>query len=121
LTKVVPHTYEIPPSGMAEEMVMGKETKRRTRHRRDASPRGNYEETMHVKITPGQFIRRAREVRLISQAELARRSRIRQPTLSAIEHGRVAVGLERAKRIAAVLGLHPMTIVEPQWHYKYAS
>jgi hypothetical protein len=40
---------------------------------------------------------------------------IPQPTLSAIEHDRVKLGIERAKVLARALKCHPAVLVFPGW------
>jgi len=48
--------------------------------------------------------------------ELALISGIPQSTLSAIEHDKVKLGIERAKVLARALKCHPAVIVFPGWN-----
>lgn len=57
-----------------------------------------------------------RELRLergMSQRKLATATGVEQATLSAMEHDRVAIGPERARKLAVVLGVHPAVLVFP--------
>lgn len=65
--------------------------------------------------TPGESLRIAREQRGWTQAELAQAADLTQSTVSSIEQGREALGLERAKRLALVLDVHPAELVFPDW------
>lgn len=73
---------------------------------------------VRVDITPGDSVRVAREMLGWSQNKLAEASGIPQSTISGIESNRIAVGVERAKKLATVLGIHPSVIVFPQWQLK---
>jgi transcriptional regulator with XRE-family HTH domain len=64
-----------------------------------------------VKLTPGQSVRITREFAELSQVELARLAGMQQSTLSDIERGRVALGVERAKRLARALKVHPAALL----------
>ncbi len=68
-----------------------------------------------VKISPGESVRIIRELQEFSQNELAQRSGIPQPTISAIERDRVNLGVERAKTLAKALKCHPAVLVFPGW------
>ena len=80
---------------------MTKKTHRLARHR--------------VHLTPGAATRIARELQEMSQAELARMSGIPQPTISAIEKGRVRLGADRAEKLARALRVHPAVLLFPSW------
>lgn len=56
-----------------------------------------------------------RELQEMSQLELASASGIAQPTISAIENNRIALGVERAKQLALALKCHPAVLVFPDW------
>jgi transcriptional regulator with XRE-family HTH domain len=66
-------------------------------------------------LTPAQALRTVRELQELSQADLARASGIPQPTISAMENGRAAVGVERAKKLARALRVHPAVLVFADW------
>ena len=68
-----------------------------------------------VAVSVGDSVRIIRELQGLSQNELAQRTGIAQATLSAIEHDRVRLGVERAKVLARVLKCHPAVLVFPGW------
>ncbi len=68
-----------------------------------------------VEVSIGNSVRILRELQELSQNELASISGIPQSTLSAIEHDKVKLGLERAKVLARALKCHPAVIVFPGW------
>jgi transcriptional regulator with XRE-family HTH domain len=71
-----------------------------------------------VALTPADAVRVTRELQEMTQAELARASDLSQPTLSGIESGRVALGVERAERLARALKVHPAVLLWPNWDAK---
>lgn len=68
-----------------------------------------------VAVSVGESVRIVRELQGLSQNQLARRTGISQATLSAIENGRVRLGVERAKVLARALACHPAVLVFPGW------
>lgn len=68
-----------------------------------------------VEVSIGNSVRILRELQELSQNELALLSGIPQSTLSAIEHDKVKLGVERAKVLARSLKCHPAVIVFPGW------
>jgi len=68
-----------------------------------------------VEVSVGDSVRIMRELQEFSQSELAKRTGIPQSTISAIENGRVNLGVERAKMIARALQCHPAVLVFPGW------
>lgn len=68
-----------------------------------------------VEVSIGNSVRTLRELQELSQNELALLSGIPQSTLSAIEHDKVKLGVERAKVLARALKCHPAVIVFPGW------
>lgn len=56
-----------------------------------------------VTVSVGESVRIIRVLQDYSQKELARVSRIPQPTISAIENDRVKLGVDRAKVLASAL------------------
>ncbi len=68
-----------------------------------------------IKMTPGEMVRTVRELQELSQLDLAKAANIPQSTISAIEHGRTPLGVERAERLARALHVHPAVLVWPQW------
>ena len=70
----------------------------------------------NVDVSIGNSVRILRELQELSQNELALKSGIPQSTLSAIEHDKVKLGVERAKVLARALKCHPAVIVFPGWN-----
>ena len=68
-----------------------------------------------VEVSVGESVRILRELQELSQSQLAERSGIPQATISAIENGRVNLGVERAKMLARALQCHPAVLVFPGW------
>ena len=68
-----------------------------------------------TKVTIGESVRIIRELQELSQNQLASLTGIPQSTLSAIEHDRVNLGVERAKVLARALKCHPAVLVFPGW------
>ena len=68
-----------------------------------------------VEVSVGESVRILRELQELSQSQLAERSGIPQSTISAIENGRVNLGVERAKMLAHALQCHPSVLVFPGW------
>ena len=74
-----------------------------------------------LKVTVGESLRILREFNELSQSALAVKSGVAQATISAIENGRVTLGLERAKTFARVLRCHPAVLVFPGWDIETES
>lgn len=74
-----------------------------------------------IEVTPGESVRILRELQGFSQTELAGRCGIPQSTISAIETGRVNLGVERAKSLARALRCHPAVLVFPGWQIDDAA
>jgi len=68
-----------------------------------------------VTVSVGESVRIIRELQQLSQNQLAELTGIPQSTISAIEHGRLNLGLERAKVLARALRCHPAVLVFPGW------
>jgi len=68
-----------------------------------------------IKVTVGESVRIIRELQELRQGQLAALTGIPQATISAIENGRVNLGLERAKTLATALKCHPAVLVSPHW------
>jgi len=60
-------------------------------------------------------VRILRELQELTQGQLADLTGIPQSTISAIENGRVNLGVERAKVLARALKCHPAVLVFPGW------
>ena len=66
-------------------------------------------------VSVGESVRIIRQLQELSQNELSAMTGIPQSTLSAIEHDRVNLGVERAKVLARALKCHPAVLVFPGW------
>ena len=74
-----------------------------------------------VEVGPGESVRIIRELQEMSQNDLAKITGIPQSTISAIERGRINLGVERAKQLARALRCHPAVLVFPGWDVGYDS
>ena len=78
--------------------------------------RRNYRKAQrHVEVSVGESVRIIRELQELSQNDLSELTGIPQSTISAIENGRVNLGVERAKVLARALKCHPAVLVFPGW------
>ena len=68
-----------------------------------------------VEVSVGESVRILRELQELTQSQLAELTGIPQATISAIENGRVNLGVERAKALARALKCHPAVLVFPGW------
>ncbi len=70
-------------------------------------------------VSIGESVKIIRELQGLSQNELASITGIPQSTLSAIEHDKINLGVERAKTLARALKCHPSVLVFPGWDINY--
>jgi transcriptional regulator with XRE-family HTH domain len=68
-----------------------------------------------IEVSVGESVKILRELQELSQNQLAELTGIPQSTISAIEHGRTQLGVERAKVLARALKCHPSVLVFPGW------
>ncbi len=68
-----------------------------------------------TQVSIGESVRIIRELQELSQNQLSALTGIPQSTLSAIEHDKVNLGVERAKVLARALKCHPAVLVFPGW------
>ncbi|MHB1400722.1 MAG: helix-turn-helix domain-containing protein [Trichloromonadaceae bacterium] len=68
-----------------------------------------------IDVSTGDSVRILRELQEMSQNDLAALTGIPQSTISAIENGRVRLGVDRAKVLAKALRCHPAVLVFPGW------
>lgn len=68
-----------------------------------------------VDVSIGESVRIIRELQELSQNALSELTGIPQSTLSAIEHDKIKLGVERAKVLARALKCHPAVLVFPGW------
>lgn len=78
-------------------------------------------ERQHIEVSVGESVRILRELQELSQSQLASLTGIGQATISAIENGRVNLGIERAKVLAHALQCHPAVLVFPGWQVQLRS
>lgn len=71
-----------------------------------------------INVSVGESVRIVRELQGYSQNDLARRTKIPQATISAIENNRIRLGVDRAKSLAEALRCHPAVLVFPGWEIK---
>ena len=77
----------------------------------------DYQESpIREKVSIGESVRIIRELQELSQNALSALTGIPQSTLSAIEHDKVNLGVERAKVLAIALQVHPAVLVFPGWN-----
>ena len=77
---------------------------------------GDFQESIkRTEVSIGESVRIIRELQELSQNDLAAITGIPQSTLSAIEHDRINLGVERAKVLARALKCHPAVLVFPGW------
>ena len=68
---------------------------------------GPWYPSSEVDMTAGEILVVMREIYGMSQEELSSRADISQSNLSAIERGRIGLGVQRARRIADAFGVSP--------------
>lgn len=68
-----------------------------------------------IEVSVGESVRIVRELQELSQNQLSELTGIPQATISAIENGRVSLGVGRAKVLAKALKCHPAVLVFPGW------
>ena len=68
-----------------------------------------------LEVSIGESVRVIRELQELSQNELSSITGIPQSTISAIEHNKINIGVERAKILARALKCHPAVLVFPGW------
>ena len=74
-----------------------------------------------IDVSVGESVKIIRELQELSQNELAELTGIPQSTISAIEHDKINLGLERAKILAKALHCHPAVLVFPGWDVEIAA
>lgn len=68
-----------------------------------------------LNLSSGDAVRVAREMLGLSQNDLAQKCKIPQSTISGIESDKIALGVERAKKLAIAMGVHPAVLLFPDW------
>jgi transcriptional regulator with XRE-family HTH domain len=72
------------------------------------------------KLTPGKALKIYRKLMGLTQAELAKKSGLKQATVSSLEHDRIVMGIDRAKALAVALRIHPSTLAFADWDFDSA-
>ena len=75
----------------------------------------------NIQVYVGESVRIIRELQELSQNQLSALTDIPQSTISAIEHDRIKLGVERAKVLARALKCHPAVLVFPGWSVNQES
>jgi transcriptional regulator with XRE-family HTH domain len=73
------------------------------------------------KLTPGKALKIYRELQGLTQAELAKKSGLKQSTISSLEHDRIVMGIDRAKTLALALSVHPSTLAFADWDSEFEA
>ena len=82
----------------------------------DGNNMKDYKEAQkRIDVSIGESVKIIRELQELSQNELSAKTGIPQSTLSAIEHDKIKLGVERAKVLARALQCHPAILVFPGW------
>jgi DNA-binding XRE family transcriptional regulator len=68
-----------------------------------------------TKLTPGDAIRLMRELKEWTQKELASRTGISAQNISMLENNRIPLGRKRALLLAKAFGVHPGTLMFPDY------
>lgn len=74
-----------------------------------------------IEVSVGESVRILRELQELSQNQLSELTGIPQATISAIENGRVNLGVERSKVLARGLKCHPAVLIFPGWEIPVES
>ncbi|MEN0059680.1 MAG: helix-turn-helix transcriptional regulator [Bdellovibrio sp.] len=72
-------------------------------------------------LTPGKALRIYRELQGMTQAGLAKKSGLKQATISSLEHDRVVMGIDRAKALALALKIHPSVLAFADWNSEFGA
>ena len=74
-----------------------------------------------IEVSVGESVKIIRELQELSQNKLAELTGIPQSTISAIENGRIQLGVERTKVLARALDCYPSVLVFPGWNIEQES
>lgn len=66
-------------------------------------------------LTPGMALKTVRELQAMTQRQLADASGLDQSVISALENGRANIGVDRARKLARALRVHPAVLVFADW------
>jgi transcriptional regulator with XRE-family HTH domain len=76
---------------------------------------------VHASVAPGEALKILRELQNLSQNELAKKSGISQPNISALENGSKQMGRNTALLLAKALHVHPAVILFPDYDISKAA
>ena len=79
------------------------------------------ESRVRVKVTPGEVLKMLRELQGMSQNDLAKKTGISQPNISAIENESKQMGRSSALLLAKALKVHPAVLLFPDYDYRDAA
>lgn len=68
-----------------------------------------------VEVNSGEMIKFLREMKGWTQAQLSEKTGISVTNISALEHERQELGKKRAAVISKAFGIHPVTIMYPEF------
>ena len=80
-----------------------------------------FPERRHVSLAVGETIAMLRELKEWTQEELARRSGIAATNISRLENGHMDLGKQRAIALAKAFGVHPATLMFPDFPLEKAA
>jgi transcriptional regulator with XRE-family HTH domain len=72
-------------------------------------------------LTPGKALKIYRELQGLTQADLAKKSGLKQATISSLEHDRIVMGIDRAKALAIALKVHPSVLAFADWDSEFGA
>ena len=75
-------------------------------------------EKRHVSLSVAETIAMLRELKGWTQVELAKRSGIAATNISRLENGHLDLGKQRAIALAKAFGVHPATLMFPDYPLK---
>ena len=73
------------------------------------------------RMTPGKALRTYRELQGLTQSQLAKKSGLKQATISSLEHDKITMGIDRAKALGVALKIHPATLAFADWDPNYGA
>ena len=69
----------------------------------------------HMRVSTGEVIQILRQKKGWTQEDLAKRSGMHANNISLLENDRVDIGKRRAEQLAKAFGVHPATIMFPEY------
>lgn len=78
-------------------------------------------EKKHISLSVGETLSMLRELKGWTQKDLARHSGIAATNISRLENGHMDLGKQRAIALAKAFGVHPATLMFPDFPMKEAA